>query len=388
MIGGWKAALYSPDTVPDPFPVAKVALTGSTVTIQLNDPPQVYQGTISADGTSISGKLAPGGLPLELQRATPSTAWDLYDTAKSSTFVTVAPGVRLEVLDWGGTGRALILLAGLGNSARVFDKFAPKLTQWYHVYGITRRGFGNSSVPASGYSADRLGQDVLAVIDALKITDPILVGHSAAGEELSYVGSEAPSKVAGLVYLDAGYSYAFYSRPTSLDAPNEYQSADLYIDAADLRHKLDRILFTGNPSSGIAQIDELLQVEIPLLKEDLQEQRRALQSGEPVAAQMTGAVRQSILAGESKFTKVHAPILAIYADPHSGIPVPKGSSAAQAAAADKASVENEIAALKRYNPSAQVVRLPNAMHYLYVSNEAEVINRIHTFIDELPNSNP
>jgi len=42
-------------------------------------------------------------------------------------FVTVEKGVRLEVLDWGGSGRPLVLLAGGGDTAHVFDDFAPKL---------------------------------------------------------------------------------------------------------------------------------------------------------------------------------------------------------------------------------------------------------------------
>jgi hypothetical protein len=53
-------------------------------------------------------------------------------------FVTVDGNVKLEVLDWGGSGRALVLLAGLGDTAHVFDNFAPKLANTYHVYGITR----------------------------------------------------------------------------------------------------------------------------------------------------------------------------------------------------------------------------------------------------------
>jgi non-heme chloroperoxidase len=114
-------------------------------------------------------------------------------TSHSVRFVTVDSGVRLEVLDWGGTGRPLVLLAGLGGSAHVFDKFAPKLTGAYHVYGVTRRGYGASSLPATGYSADRLGDDVLAVIDALSLNKPVLVGHSIAGEELSSVGSRDSS---------------------------------------------------------------------------------------------------------------------------------------------------------------------------------------------------
>jgi len=43
------------------------------------------------------------------------------------------------------------------------------------VYGISRRGYGASSSPESGYTADRLGDDVLAVIDALKLNRPVLV---------------------------------------------------------------------------------------------------------------------------------------------------------------------------------------------------------------------
>jgi non-heme chloroperoxidase len=58
-------------------------------------------------------------------------------------FITVAEGVKLEVVDWGGTGRALILLAGLDDDAHVLDAFASPLAPTYHVYGITRRGVGH-----------------------------------------------------------------------------------------------------------------------------------------------------------------------------------------------------------------------------------------------------
>src|ERR1700733_3556936 len=44
-----------------------------------------------------------------------------YDSApKSTRFVEVEKGVKLEVLDWGGTGRPVVLLAGLGNTAHAF----------------------------------------------------------------------------------------------------------------------------------------------------------------------------------------------------------------------------------------------------------------------------
>ena len=91
----------------------------------------------------------------------------------------------------------------VGNTAHVFDDFAPKLAAGFHVYGITRRGFGASSVPASGYDADRLGDDVVAVVEALKLPPPVIAGHSMSGEELSSVAARHAARIAGLVYLDA-----------------------------------------------------------------------------------------------------------------------------------------------------------------------------------------
>ena len=105
--------------------------------------------------------------------------------------ISVEKDVKIEALDWGGTGRPLVFLAGAGNDAHVFDTFAPKFVSGYHVYGVTRRGFGGSSHPAfitSNYTAERLGSDVLAVMTALHIDHPALIGHSLAGEEMSWIG--------------------------------------------------------------------------------------------------------------------------------------------------------------------------------------------------------
>ncbi len=60
----------------------------------------------------------------------------------NAQLVTVDKDVKLEVLDWGGNGRALVFLAGFGHTAHDFDSLAPKFTANHHVYGITRRGYG------------------------------------------------------------------------------------------------------------------------------------------------------------------------------------------------------------------------------------------------------
>jgi pimeloyl-ACP methyl ester carboxylesterase len=118
-------------------------------------------------------------------------------------FVTVEDGVRLGVLDWGGAGRSVVLLAGLGFTAHVFDDFAEQLISSFQVYGITRRGYGASSRPASGYTEERLTEDDLRVLDAFGLVAPIVSGHSVAGNELSQLGIHHHQRIGGLVYLDA-----------------------------------------------------------------------------------------------------------------------------------------------------------------------------------------
>src|SRR5215469_2134687 len=66
----------------------------------------------------------------------------LHHSPYLSLLITVEERVRLEVLDLGGEGRPVVLLAGLGNTAHIFDEFAVKLSGVHHVYGIATRGYG------------------------------------------------------------------------------------------------------------------------------------------------------------------------------------------------------------------------------------------------------
>ncbi len=212
--GAFKAKIYSIDQGSDGNWVDSITVHDSTVQFVVGMLQLSYEGKLSPDGKTITGTWTQGSrVPLNFRKATKATAWPARRPSPHTVqFVTVEPGVKLEVLDWGGTGRPLVFLAGLGNTAHVFDQFAPKFTGKYHVYGITRRGFGESSDPtpnSDNYSSDRLGDDVLAVIAALNLDKPVLVGHSIAGEELSSIGSRHPEKVSGLIYLEAGFPTPF-----------------------------------------------------------------------------------------------------------------------------------------------------------------------------------
>lgn len=295
-------------------------------------------------------------------------------------FVTVNGNVRLEVLDWGGSGRALVLLSGLGGTAHLLDDFAPKLSSRYHVYGITHRGFGASSVPASGYDADRLGDDVLAVMTALKLTRPMLAGLSFGGEELSSIGSRHPERVAGLIYLDAAYAYAFDNGKgmTMADFFEVLQGAPVFPSpgAADL-------------ASFTSYRDWLRQTAGVLYPEaELRQLWNSTPEGSVGNPRTAPTVPPAILKGVKKFSDIRVPVLAIYADPPdlpNWLKTSEHADVRSAALAfserEAALVEKQAKAFENGVTGARVVRLANANHWVFQSNEAEVLREIHGFVD-------
>jgi non-heme chloroperoxidase len=294
-------------------------------------------------------------------------------------FVSVDKNVRLEVLDWGGSGRPIVLLAGGGNTAHVFDEFAPKLSTDYHVYGISRRGFGASGYSAADDPADRLGDDVVAVIDALELNKPVLVGHSLAGVELSSVANRHPDRVAGLVYVDAAYSYGF-DDGKGTDAvemqklqgpqPPPPGAADLASFGA-LQRYYERATGSRFPEA------------------ELRQQRESTPEG-TVGKQRDFAGNMmlgTVFLRAKKYTAIPVPALVIFANPHSqGSWVDDNTdssvrSAAKAySAALTALVEKQEKAVENGVPTAHVITLPGANHYVFLSNEADVLREIRSFL--------
>ena len=145
----------------------------------------------------VAGLLTALGAPVASQSVSP---WR-DPSPHQVRWVTVDSSVRLEVLDWGGSGPPLVLL-GCYLTSHLYDEFAPKLTNQFHVYGITRRGIGASGKPPTGYTGQRSADDVLEVLDALNAQKALLVGSSCAGQILTLFASQHSDRLRGLVYLD------------------------------------------------------------------------------------------------------------------------------------------------------------------------------------------
>lgn len=289
-------------------------------------------------------------------------------------FIKVEPNVRLEVLDWGGTGRPLVLLAGGGNTAHVFDDFAPNLTANFHVFGVTRRGFGASEFSDSDNVVDRLRDDVLAVLDELKLERPVLVGHSIAGVELSAVANSEAHRVAGLIYLEAGYPYAFNN--STGPRMNEFMKSGPQPQQpgpSDLNNFKSLQAWDAEVFGFRRPESELRQTW------DTDASGRPLKMRNPPAARMFGA----ILTSGKGFTTIPVPSLFIFARSH--FPQKKNSEPALDEAARTyytnldAATDRQAKAIEQGVPTARVIRLRGS-HHIFLSNESEVLREMRLFL--------
>jgi pimeloyl-ACP methyl ester carboxylesterase len=125
-----------------------------------------------------------------------------------SKIIAVDNTVHLQYLDFGGNGPAMVFLPGLGSTSWVFNDFAPRFTDRFHVYALTRRGYGSSDLTASGYDLATRVEDLEGFLQGLGIKNAVLVGHSIAGDEMTAFATKYPSQVVALIYLDAAYDRA------------------------------------------------------------------------------------------------------------------------------------------------------------------------------------
>lgn len=299
-------------------------------------------------------------------------------------FVSIGDGVRLEVLDWGGDGRPCVLLAGY-LTVHAYDEFAPKLAAICHVYGITRRGLGNSTMTDSGYSAEESASDVLKVLDSLRLKRPIMLAHSFGGQDLNILGAEYPQRIAGLVYLnsaeDATLRLADYgAEPPKGDKLPAAMRQPPAPDLSSLQAYRAWQLRVGGWAFPESELRQIYVVNPDGTMGDYRVPRK---------------VRDGLFKGLKKadFARIRVPVLAFFAEP---------PSLEDQALRYKPANDEQMAALKQqhdldvaiYNrhvkdlrngvPSARIVELPHANYYIFLSNEQDILREMRSFVSHLP----
>ena len=266
-------------------------------------------------------------------------------------WVTVDSSVRLEVLDWGGSGPPLVLLACY-LSTHVYDEFAPKLTDQSHVYGITRRGIGASDKPATGYSVQQSANDLFEVFNSLKLQQALLIGHSCAGQALTMFAAQHADRLRGLVYLDG--------------------ATDPTLTPADV----------GSPMPDLATLPRPIS------------ERRERDWDFPQAVdqeQLDPVIRRAITVDarmKPDYARMRVPVLAIYQAQRPSEEVAAGYTIRNDQ--ERAALRQEYAAtralytrwqqdLRAGAPTARIVELTGANLFMFLSNEADMLREIRAF---------
>jgi pimeloyl-ACP methyl ester carboxylesterase len=236
--------------------------------------------------------------------ATTTDSWT-DPSPHQSRFVRVN-GVSLNVLDWGGTGDGLVLIHGMADSPHSFDDLAPVLTSGHHVIAYARRGHGQSDHPPAGpYDNETLAEDLRQILDSLGVNRAVLGGWSMGGNEITRFAERYPDRVAGLIYFDAGYDWSdsVVARLfANLPIPFSPAPADLASFPAYRGWWVRWFWPSGTPTASA--------------EAEMRDISRADSAG--TISQPTDAVMdqmfESLTGYHRDYTKVKAPVLALYAE--------------------------------------------------------------------------
>lgn len=289
------------------------------------------------------------------------------------SFCTVG-GLRLHFVDWGGKGSPVILLTGLGNSARIYDDFAPLLARKHRVIAVTRRGYGASGTPADGdYSNAALVGDVIGLMDRLGIARASFIGHSIAGGELAALGADHPDRVDHLIYLDAAFdrtrALALMAAMPAMPPPPD---ADRATVARFARWR-----------------GKALGTTVTAVRTDLAQIMTKGASG--FAPRTPASVGMKVLAGDiaakPRWDSIPAPSLALYASRDVADQVPPNATPAQRAAFVSFSITTlrpwmlaAKADFERRSKCGVAVEVPGSTHHLFLDRPKWVANLIQRFL--------
>jgi pimeloyl-ACP methyl ester carboxylesterase len=271
-----------------------------------------------------------------------------------SGFVTSPDGTKINYVDWGGNGPAIVMIHGLGDDPYVFGAIAQHLRGRFHIVAYARRGHGHSDAPLDkAYDLPAYVADMRAVFDQLHIDHASLAGWSMGGNEITAFADKYPQSVDKLIYLESGYDWSQAS------LGNRF--------AAIAPKKDDLASFSAYEKWWLRVWYGAGKAWVPAIQPYLRDTARIAPDGS-VTVIPTDAVMARIFGGvgvKRDYVDVKSPVLAIYADRF--FPdIPGDAAYNKDNAAFEASFDafrdKSIARIEREIPNASVCRLKNRTH--------------------------
>lgn len=131
-------------------------------------------------------------------------------------FITTGDGCRIRYRFDGPEGAPVLLLSNsLGTD---MEMWAPQMADWTRDFRVLRydqRGHGGSDAPVGAYSMDRLGRDVVEMLDMLQLAKVHFCGLSLGGMVGQWMGVYAPEMIDRLVLANTS---SWMGPPSGWDA--------------------------------------------------------------------------------------------------------------------------------------------------------------------------
>jgi pimeloyl-ACP methyl ester carboxylesterase len=167
----------------------------------------------------------------------------------------LANEVKIHYYRTGGEKPPLVLLHGITDDGLCWMPVAEVLSATYDVVMVDARGHGKSEAPANGYTLENLATDTAALIRALGLTKPFLLGHSMGAMTALVLAGLFPDLPGAIVLEDPP---AFWALNFSTRNRSEHVTLMIEQMEANKRKTRDELLAEGranNPSWSEAELD-------------------------------------------------------------------------------------------------------------------------------------
>lgn len=186
--------------------------------------------------------------------------------------VEVEPGIRLAVEAEAENGRPAVLFShSIGASLAMWDEVVTRLDGRIRAIRYDTRGHGASSVSLGPLTIDRLGLDLVAILDELELERAVVCGLSLGGITGLWLAANRPDRVTGLVLANTAANFPppsmWRERAAAVRAegmaPLREATMQRWFSPAFQDQRPDRVAaiaegFTSTPNEGFAACCDVL----------------------------------------------------------------------------------------------------------------------------------
>lgn len=119
-----------------------------------------------------------------------------------------ANGIKINYQIDGAEGAPPLMMSNsLGTNLHMWDKQAPSLAKHYRVIRYDTRGHGKTGAPSGPYTFKQLGEDAIALMDALNLSKVRFCGLSMGGMIGMWLARNQPSRIERLVLCNTAAKF-------------------------------------------------------------------------------------------------------------------------------------------------------------------------------------